>query len=363
VSGGPEPLVPSRRPDGWLPLGDLLRERARSRGEAMAAICGDVSLTNAEVDRRVDAAAMVLMEHGIGAGDHVLWLGQNCHRVLELLLACARLGAALVPANWRQTPDELAWVIDDLEPRLVVWQRDGLARVVELTRELVTSPVEWLCHDDGVDGYERRLATAGSGLGADRRPTVDARSPVLGIYTGAFGGKPSCALIDHAAITAQSLVVAAVHGISHETVFLNSGPLFHVGTTMSTLATFVMGGTNVYIPTADAAAICRAIITHRVTRAFVVEPTRSEIVELVEREGHDLRTLRGWPGSPAWNAIVTPDTSTWGQDVGGYGQTETMGHVSFRGLAPGASGEHGRPTSIVEIEVLDEAGRPSGVRR
>ena len=43
----------------------------------------------------------------------------RCHgahfRVQELLLACARLGAVFCPANWRQQPDELAFVIDDLE--------------------------------------------------------------------------------------------------------------------------------------------------------------------------------------------------------------------------------------------------------
>jgi long-chain acyl-CoA synthetase len=181
---------------------------------------------------------------------------------------------------------------------------------------------------------------------------------VFGIVTGAFDGRPACALLDHVAVSGQALVVALLHAVDADTVFLNSGPLFHVGTAMSTFATLLQGGTNVFVPDADAEGICRAVVDHGVTRAFVVEPTRSRIVELVAQRGYDLRSLRGWPGSEAWNAIVTPDDSLWGRDVGGYGQTEVMGHVSFRGLAPGAEGEHGRTSPLVEVEILDDDGGP-----
>ena len=52
-----------------------------------------------------------------GRGDRLLWLGQNCHRLLEGLLAAAKLGAVFCPANWRQSADEFAFVIDDCRSR------------------------------------------------------------------------------------------------------------------------------------------------------------------------------------------------------------------------------------------------------
>jgi len=97
-------------------LGDVLREHALAHPDGVAAVCGDVRFSWAELDGRVDRLADALRGQGVGPGAPVLWLGQNCHRVLELLLAAGRLGAACCPANWRQSPEELAFVIDDLEP-------------------------------------------------------------------------------------------------------------------------------------------------------------------------------------------------------------------------------------------------------
>ena len=117
-------------------FGDLLREHRRSRPEAIAAVDGDfdrdVRLTFAQLDDRVNRLCGALTTAGVGAGDRILWLGQNSFRVLEGLAAAAKLGAMFCPVNWRQTADELAFVLDDLTPRVVVWQEaeigDGGAR-------------------------------------------------------------------------------------------------------------------------------------------------------------------------------------------------------------------------------------------
>ena len=67
---------------------------------------------------------------GVGPGDRVAWLGQNSFRVQELLLACCEIGAMFCPVNWRQQPDELAFVIDDLAPTIVVWQEEEVGPAV-----------------------------------------------------------------------------------------------------------------------------------------------------------------------------------------------------------------------------------------
>ena len=75
-----------------LTLGDVLREHARSRPDVLAAVDGDVRLTYPEFDARVNRLAHALRDADVGSGDRVLWLGQNSHRVLELLGASAKLG-------------------------------------------------------------------------------------------------------------------------------------------------------------------------------------------------------------------------------------------------------------------------------
>ena len=73
--------------------------------------------TYPEFDERTNRLANCPRDAGVGTGDVVLWLGQNCHRVIECLLGCAKIGAVFVPANWRQSADELVTLLDDAGPR------------------------------------------------------------------------------------------------------------------------------------------------------------------------------------------------------------------------------------------------------
>ena len=117
-------------------LGDLLREHRRSWPQQLAVVDGEVRLTYPELDDRVNRAVHALAGSGVGAGDRILWLGQNSYLIVELLFAAAKLGAILCPANWRQTADELAFVLDDLDPAVVVWQDAEIGDTVRAARAL-----------------------------------------------------------------------------------------------------------------------------------------------------------------------------------------------------------------------------------
>src|SRR3712207_2584847 len=101
-------------------VGDVFREHRRSRGSLPALVDHDVRLDYAALDERVNRLANALREQGVQRGERVLWLGQNSFRIIELLGACAKLGAALVPVNWRQSAAEIAFVIDDVAARVVI---------------------------------------------------------------------------------------------------------------------------------------------------------------------------------------------------------------------------------------------------
>ncbi|HEX4775817.1 MAG TPA: AMP-binding protein [Acidimicrobiia bacterium] len=341
-----------------LTLGDVLAQHRRSHPRRTAVVCGNHRATWPELDDRVARLAGALDAQGVRPGERVLWLGQNCHRVLELLLACARVGAALCPANWCQTPEELAFVVDDCAPRVVVWQDTEIGDAVRAAHDLATRAGDacWVRHDtapDDPEGYETLLASA---LPLPERG-VDPSSPVLVLYTGAFGGRPNGALLSHAAITAQDMVIANVARVTCDDVFLNSGPLFHIATFWSTLTTFHMGGTNVFVRRVDAEELCRLIDVERCTGAFVLPPTRDEMLEANRDHRYDLSSLRAAPGPPEWNAMVTVDTSPWWTRPGGYGQTEVVGMVTFNCLGGDALGTHGRPSPLAQVRLFDEDDR------
>ncbi len=144
-----------------LTFADVLREQRRSRPEQLAAVDGDfgrdVRLNYAELDDRSNRLANALAAAGVGHGDRILWLGQNSFRVVETLAAAAKLGAMFCPANWRQSADELAFVLADVDAKVVIWQDDEIGATVRAARELAGSTALWLRHD--ADGAaERRHA-------------------------------------------------------------------------------------------------------------------------------------------------------------------------------------------------------------
>jgi long-chain acyl-CoA synthetase len=342
---------------GRRSLADILRSHSRTRAEARAFVDGDVTLTWAEAAVRVHRAANALRDAGVQQGDRVLWLGQNSFRLQELLLACCEIGAMFCPANWRQQPDELVFVIDDLAPRVVVWQDVEIGAAVRAARDRALTAARWICHDDGE--YDAFVAS-----GAVDDPDADASddAPLLLIYTAAFDGRPNAAMLPSRAMIAQGLLLAPWSGIDASSVFLNSGPLFHIGTFMPNLSTFVAGGVNVFVRRSDGDDLCAAIDRHRVTSGFVVGPMVDAIVAANAAGRYDLSSFRGRRGNPKFDAWVQADSSAWGRHPGGYGQTEVMGMATFNLLAPDAIGAHGRPSPLVDLRVVDPDDRdaPTG---
>jgi acyl-CoA synthetase (AMP-forming)/AMP-acid ligase II len=331
-----------------LTLGDVLGEHRRGRPLQIACVDGDVRLTYPDLDERVNRLAAALTADGVGAGERVLWLGQNSFRVLELLLACGRLGAICCPANWRQRADEIAHVVADLAPKVVVWEE---SEAVEKARGQVDVDARWVRSGDEYESY------AGAHDAAEPAVAVAADAPVLALYTAAFDGRPNAALLSHTALIAHSMSLLHVRQMEPGFTFLNCGPLYHVGTMMFCLATLQIGGTNVFIPGFDAKEVCRLIEAERCTQAFLFGPMIDGLVETNKEGTYDLSSLRFVAHSPEWDAMITVDDSPWcAAKMGGYGQTEVGGMLTFLGLGMGGAGGAGRSSPLVHVRILDAAG-------
>ena len=339
-----------------LTLADVLREHRRGRPQQLAAVDGAVRLTYPRLDERVNQLAHALRATGVAEGDRLLWLGQNSVRVLECLLAAAKLGAMFCPANWRQSTEEMAFVIDDFDAAVVVWQHEEIGDTVLDARDQSGSRARWLRHDAGPETGDSYEAFVAGGAPNDPAIDVDPAASLLVVYTAAFGGRPNGAMLSHIALISQGLVMGRAAEVEADYVYLNSGPLFHLGTLMTTLATFVAGGTNVFTRRVDADELCRLIEAERCTGAFLVGPTFDQILEVNRDRRYDLTSLRSYPGTPAWNEMTTLDTSPWARHPGGYGQSEAVGMLTYNALGVGATGSHGRASPFVQLRIVDEDG-------
>ncbi|MEU7811731.1 AMP-binding protein [Pseudonocardia sp. NPDC049154] len=336
-------------------VGDVIREHRRSFPTGTAVVDGPVRLTWPEFDDRITRTAHALAKAGVGTGDRVLWLGQTSFRVFELLGACAKLGAMVCPVNWRQTAYELAFVIEDFSPAVVVWQDEEIGEAVRGARELSGGGgATWWQHDGtGPDSWEQVVAAESA---EDDFAPVDPDLPLLVIYTAAIEGRPNGSLITQRNLLVMGTEAAYLTSSGSGSVFLNSGPLFHIGNFQwDAMAVLLEGGTNVFIRRADPKELLEILTAEKVTSAFLMPPTILAMKELYDPAVHDLSALRPGPFAPVWGeGIVAKDTALWGTQPGGFGQTEVTGLAVVNGHGGRGAGNSGRPVPFARVRVVDD---------
>lgn len=144
---------------------------------------------------------------------------------------------------------------------------------------------------------------------ADDADDADDTAPVLALYTAAFDGRPNAALLSSAALIAHSTSLLVVRQMEPGFTFLNSGPLFHVGTMMFCLATLQIGGTNVFTPAFDAGEVCRLVDAEKVTQAFLFGQMIDAVAKANEDGGYDLTSLHFVSHPAEWDAMTSVDDS------------------------------------------------------
>lgn len=336
----------------------VLEELSRSRANHTAYVDGGVRISYSEALRRVHSLANAWEAMGVGPGDRVLWLAQNSYRIVECVCAASLLGAMICPANWRQAAEELAFVIDDLAPKIVLWQEEEVGAAARGARALAKHDAIWL-QQDGPDDYERLIDQAGD---AAKQRSTDPDAPALVVYTAAFDGAPNGALLNQRALLIQSLIVQHVQDLTPASVFLNSGPMFHVGTLMTTFAVFCLGGTNVFVRRTDAEQLCKIIHEERCTFAFLMIKVCEDMARINADGRYDLKCLTSPSFFPAWDAMVTINPRDTRNTAYGYGQTEVNGLVTWTFYnSPSDRGVSGRAAPGTQIRIVDVEDREVGL--
>ncbi|HEV2787125.1 MAG TPA: AMP-binding protein, partial [Solirubrobacteraceae bacterium] len=121
-------------------IADVIRLHAADRPEAPALRHGGRELTYGELDERSSRLAQALLAGGVGAGTRVAYLDRSAPEVVELLFAAAKVGAVLVPLNWRLAPPELAAVLADAQAPVLIAGPDYRERAEDVLERLSPRP-------------------------------------------------------------------------------------------------------------------------------------------------------------------------------------------------------------------------------
>ena len=93
---------------------------ARRVPQDVALVMGDAQWTWAQFEARTDALALALQDMGLDKGDRVLCQSQNCMEMMQAMFAVWRAGGVWVPANYRQTPEELVYLTESSGARFMI---------------------------------------------------------------------------------------------------------------------------------------------------------------------------------------------------------------------------------------------------
>jgi fatty-acyl-CoA synthase len=182
-------------------------------------------LSYAAFAARIERTATALkQELGVSRGDRVAILSLNRPDYLVLLYACARLGAMLVPLNWRLAVAEQLFIINDAGARILVLERAFEGVLPELAPG--TSIVGLDFTPRGGTTFESLLAHDD---GSSRNPHTDLSCPLLIVYTSGTTGRPKGAVLRQEALFWNGVMSQHMHNMTSDDHVLTVLPFFHVG--------------------------------------------------------------------------------------------------------------------------------------
>jgi fatty-acyl-CoA synthase len=348
VTRDPSTLGAARR----MSHGEQLARVARKHADDVAFTCRGVDRTFADVDARVTRLANALADRGVTAGDRVALLMGNSMEFVEGLYAGWRLGAIVVPVNFRLVAREVAFILDDSGATAVVVD-------AELTPLLPAEAVGIvIVTGDGGD-YDDVLAAA-----SPEPPAVDVPddAPALIMYTSGTTGRPKGAVLSHFNLVMQtfnSMVMQRIGG--RDEVWYANFPLFHIGGLVGILPYVMAGGRSVILPSGswDAAATVDELEREGVTGCAFVGMQWDEVCDAAAGRVDRLNLRRvswGAAGTPAHVLRKMHRTFPGVQILSFFGQTE-MSPVTTVLLAEDAErkqGSVGRPIINVEARIVDD---------
>ncbi|MGY1739083.1 long-chain-fatty-acid--CoA ligase [Geodermatophilus sp. SYSU D00684] len=336
---------------------DQLARWARRTPDAVAVRFAGTGRTYAELDERVTRLARALADRGVAAGDRVAVLGLNGIEVWESYLAGVRLGAIVVPVNFRLVADEVAYVLTDSGAAALVVD-PALAGVAAKARE--QAPGVHTVLTIGQD-YEDALAAASA---EPLDVEVDEAAPAFIMYTSGTTGRPKGAVLTHHNLLVHVFSQVATLGVGpDDRVGAPGAPLFHIAGLAGGLPPLLLGGTHVILASGgfDPVAVLDLIERERISNLFLVPAMWAAVVAVPGIAERDLSCLKriSWGAAPASTTLLRSmiDTFPQAEVVTAFGQTECSpvtcllrGEDSIRKI-----GSVGTPMLNVEVRVVDDA--------
>lgn len=320
-------------------LTELFDPSLVGRRDSPALEFAGASYTFGEVDARSNRMAHTLRRRGLAPGDRLCVYLANSVEMIDVYLACVKLGAIFVPINILYRERELLHILENAEPKalLTTGEVSGGAcvwQVAELASEAAGEPTE--------------------------RPGValDGDAPAAIIYTSGTTGTSKGAILTHNNFAANAVNLVACWQITSADRLLLALPLFHVHGLGNGIHTWLMAGYRMRLLERFEHQMAAAeFLDFRPTLFFGVPTTYVRLLELPAEKAREIGSFMRLfvsGSAPLFPQVLTDFEALFGHRIlERYGMTETLMNISNPYAGERRAGTVGLPLSDVSIRLVD----------
>ncbi len=354
-------------------LGHIIERNERLHPLRPALAFGEQRWTHRDYAQQARRLASALYLRGLRRQERVAVLSMNGPEYAACYAAAEWAGYAIGTVNFRLAPAEIAWILKDTAPTILIFEAQ-YAEVVNGLRAQLESVRHYVCIGEAPSWAESFTDLLASG--DDAGPPFRARPDDLLYlcYTSGTTGRPKGVMHRHDSCVAIAEVLCSELKFDAQTRLLAVAPMFHMGVRTLALAAAFRGGSVVLQRGFDAEAVNRTFESERITAVHLVPTMVQSVLDAPNFGQHDASTLKTllygaapMPVTLLKRAVTAFGPITWN----GYGQTEING-LTF--LAPhqhaldGDAAQMQRLASVgqahwqCELKIVDDAGNdlPSG---
>src|SRR5713101_1206925 len=355
-------------------IADVIRRQAESRGDQPALSFEHRTVTYADLSDRSSQVAQALLAEGVGPQDRVAYIDKNSVEFFEVLFGLAKMNAVNVTVNWRLSPQEMAYVVNDSEAKVLFVGEEFLEHLQAMRENLIS--VKRIIVMGGVavgsdEAYEDCLVPHSA---TDPGVSADSDDVALQLYTSGTTADPKGVMVTNANLGCVMSEVPPWWDIDAKSVTLVCTPLCHIAETEWALIGLHCGAHAIVLRQFEPGAVLAALGQGRITNAVLVPAMLQTLIQRPESARRDFSPLRTvlYGASPITEQTLVSALETFGCNfIQGYGLTEATGSITVLpadihepfGPKSNLLRSAGRPFPWVELRIVDpETGdeRPRG---